>query len=455
MGDDQLARAEALAQSGDIEGARALGLAILAGDPGAAGAHNLLGFLAHSEGNLVQAEREFELAAALSPGDGDIQANLDVIRAEIEASRGASDEPPAKEFGATLEQLRRGWYGPDVSARLLGRLLASELPEAIEARLLALPGATSNDERRFLCRFASRFWDGQGDVFENGPMLGSTTRALALGMLNNPRRSPDALLQTFDWFHFGDDTDVAGVPFAAMVQHGLTTPEQLGRMQQSGSFKELFDSLHAGQDYSPLLRSHTAYLPGHRGELPATGEPVFEAPEERRYSLVFIDGCKSWHGTRHCMERLAAHVEPGAHFIFQDYGWYTCFWLSTFVGVLGDHFRLVANVDDTYTFELTRELTTADVVERFPDEPADLGRDAFDDLYTDALLAAGERADMQAIVTLTIHHAGALAVLGHREEAYDYIRPMLARPELFAFRRRFIEPALRSPTYMPEGEILL
>ena len=54
---------------------------------------------------------------------------------------------------------------------------------------------------RFLCRFASRLWDGEGDVFENGPMLGGTTRALALGMLANPAGSPDARLQTFDWFH--------------------------------------------------------------------------------------------------------------------------------------------------------------------------------------------------------------------------------------------------------------
>ena len=121
--------------------------------------------------------------------------------------------PAAQEFGGSLDELHTGTYGRDLSVRLL----ASDLPEQLQTGLSELPCATSLDERRFLCRLASRFWDGRDDVFENGSMLGGTTRALLLGMLANPAREPHALLQTFDWFHSGPDADVSGVPFDAMI----------------------------------------------------------------------------------------------------------------------------------------------------------------------------------------------------------------------------------------------
>jgi hypothetical protein len=453
MTDDDLTRAEALVEHGEFDAARELGERL----PESAGSHNLLGVLAHREGRLIEAQRHFEHACALAPEDADARANLDVVREELGALYGVAPPvaAPAQEFGGTIDELYSGAYGPDLSSRLLGRLFASRLSEDVEARLFGIPGATTRDELRFLCRFVARLWNGEGDVFENGPMLGGTTRALALGMLANPRRAEAARLQTFDWFHAGPDTDVGGVPFDAMIQQRLMTDAQKRDMDASGSFKALFDSLHSGHDYSPLVQSHVAYLPGSPGDAPATGEPLFEPPEDRRYSLVFIDGCKSWYGTRYCFERLASCIEPGSPVIFQDYGWYTCFWLPAFVGALADHFRLVAHVDDTYAFELTKALSPATVVERFPAHPRDVGRDAFDDLFLRLGIDAGERSDMHSVVSLTIQHAGALAYLGLLDEAREHIEALLSRPELFPYRRRFIEPALRSPTYTPEGPIEL
>jgi hypothetical protein len=458
MSEDDLARAEALVEQGEFDAARALAERLLMDRSDSAGAHNLLGFLAHREGRLIEAQREFEHACALAADDADARANLDLVRAELGALYGAPAAAPAApehEFGGTIDELHAGAYGPDISARLLGRLLASPLPDEVEARLFQVPGATTRDELRFLCRFASRLWNGEGDVFENGPMLGGSTRALALGMLANPVRSPDARLQTFDWFHAGPNTDVAGVPFDAMIQQGLMTGAQKREMDATGSFKALFDSLHAGRDYTPLVQAHVAYLPGAPGDVPATGEPLFEPPADRRYSLVFIDGCKSWYGTRFCFERLAPLIEPGSHLVFQDYGWYTCFWLPSLIGVLADHFRLVAHVDDTYAFELLKPLSPTTVIERFPAHPRDVGRDAFDDLFLRLGIDAGERSDMHAVVSLTIQHAGALAYIGLLDEAREHIAGMLSRPELFPYRRRFIEPALRSPTYTPDGPIEL
>ena len=95
------------------------------------------------------------------------------------------------------------------------------------------------------------------------------------------------------------------------------------------------------------------------------------------------------------------------------------------------------------------------IEQRFPDEPTDLDRDAYDDIFLKLGMDAGVRGDVHTIVSLSIQHAGALAYLGYKDEARVHISSMLGRPELFQYRQRMIERALRSPTYTPEGPVLL
>jgi hypothetical protein len=448
MSDSQvdLAQAEAHVMAGDLDGARAIAEAMLAADPTDAGAHNVLGFIAHRELRLLDAKREFELAG----NDEDARANLATVEAQIAAMDNAHAD-----FSCTVEDLAGGLLGPDVSPRLLGLLCSQPFDEQLEARVNQLPSAASANERRFLLRFAGRLWDGDGDVFENGPLLGGTTRGLALGMLANPRRREGALLQTHDWFSSRVPLDLPPNVWEHLVAHGLITQDHVAEMERSGSFQALYDHLHSGQDYSPLVRSHEAYLPGHRGDVPAHGEAVYRAPEGREFSLVFVDGCKSWYGTKHWLVETCQAIRPGSHVVFQDYGWYTCFWLPALHAVLEDHFRLVAYVDDTYAFQLVNALDPATVEERFPDTPAEFGRDAFDDTFLKLGIDAGVRSDVHAMVSLTIQHAGALAYIGLLDEAREHIAGMLGRPEFFPFRARFIAPALESPTYTPDGPIRL
>jgi hypothetical protein len=309
-------------------------------------------------------------------------------------------------------------------------------------------------ERAFLVRFAAHFWDGVGDVFENGPLLGGSTRALAIGMLANPGRTPGARLHTHDWFSSRVKLDLHPHAFQNMILAGLITQAQHDEMMASGSFQALYDALHAGHDYSGLIVSHEAYLPGRRGDAPAHGEAIYAPPADRSFNLVFVDGCKSWYGTKHFIRETCEQISVGAHFIFQDYGWYTCFWLSTLIGRLGEHFRLVAHVDDTYAFELTRAITPELIDERFPDTPDELGPEAFADLYRGLLHNAGDRNDVHSIVALHIQHAGALAHMGLLAEAKAQIEPLLDRPELFRFDW-LIREALGSPTYTPDGPIEL
>lgn len=442
----ELARAEALVAAGDLDGARAIADRVLAGAPGHSPAHNLRGFIAHREGRLHDAEREFALAG----DDEDAHANLAAVRAEL-ASGGAGDEA---DFAGTLEDLAGGLFG-DLSPRLLGALLAYPLEPALHQRLDELPTATSIHERCFLFRFAARFWDGRGDVFENGPLLGGTTRALALGMLANARRQPGTALHTYDWFSSRVPLDLPAGAFERLVAEGFVTPAQQAAMEGSGSFQGVYDALHAGEDYGALITSHEAYLPGARDDVPAHGEAVYAGPERGPLGLVFVDGCKSWYGTKHWFARTCESIRAGGHLVFQDYGWYTCFWLPVLVGLLPEHFVLIAHVDDTYAFELIEPVDPAAVDARFPDHPAELGRKELDRVFSAALTDAGNRGDTHGIVAHTIQHAAALAYLGRRDEARERIAAMRSRPEFASLRERFIERAIVSPTYTPEGPITL
>jgi len=73
------------------------------------------------------------------------------------------------------------------------------VPEDLALFLDAIPSETTPSERRFLWQFFASIWDGAGDVLEVGPFLGGTSRAIARGMLDNPRYKGGRLL-TYDKF---------------------------------------------------------------------------------------------------------------------------------------------------------------------------------------------------------------------------------------------------------------
>ena len=80
--------------------------------------------------------------------------------------------------------------------------------EALHARLDELPSATTVGERWFFHNLRRAPLERRRDIFENGPLMGGTTRAPRLGMLANPRRRPEALLHTHDWFNSAIGLDV-------------------------------------------------------------------------------------------------------------------------------------------------------------------------------------------------------------------------------------------------------
>jgi hypothetical protein len=329
-----------------------------------------------------------------------------------------------------------------------------EMNEEVVARLNELPSATTPAERQFALHYTAAYWDGKGDVFENGPLLGGATRALGMGMMFNEKRHPDSLLQTYDWWSSHEALDVSTEDIKALVSR-LDTDEAttVWRAFVDGSFLPLFESIHRYQDYGDLVAPHVGYLPGHRGDTASDSAATFQAPD-REFGLAFIDGCKSWYGTKHWFCEMAPHFRPGTSILFQDFGHYTCFWLPMLIGLMPDRFKLRGYVDYTYLFVLEDPPTAAEVEAVFPDEPTDLPAQTYDDTLGPLLMAAGERGDGREVLLLQMQRAAAYAYIGKTDEAREILDRLLTQADWASFRA-YLKQARVSPTYTPEGRIEL
>ena len=415
---------------------------------------------------IAAAAGETEVARSVLRGVSAIDSSHRDARQNLQALGGSPLD---------VDSLRAGSLGPALSPKLLGHLFATPPPAdpSLAARIDQLPSATAPGERWLYFNVAAHLWSGRADLLENGPLLGGTTRAACLGMLANPRRSAGARLHTYDWFRTqpgrdGVDSDLAALVPAdqldGLVRRGLLSPPTLERMHAERDFEPVFRELHAGHDYSPLLGVHRASLPDLPDDVEGAAD-LFSLPAGSDVEIAFVDGCKSWFGTRWFLDALAGANRPGSLVVLQDFGWHTCFWISSVIGLMLDRVRLIAYNGTTYVFEFPDGLTPDDVA-RIPASPEELGGAGFDELYSQLLEWAWELDDSWLLLALTLQHAGALAYLGYREEARRSITAVMERREYGATHApaathrpmalKLIRDARRTPTYHPRtGEVRL
>ena len=299
-----------------------------------------------------------------------------------------------------------------------------------------------------LYNFARIAWSGQDDVLEMGPFLGGTTRALALGMRDNPHRDTSCRLVTCDRFDSYFSNEELRSILEPLVISGVLTQSQLDALQNSTDFSAVFEEIHGNEQYAGFLSIVNAQLPMLPNQ--SVHGPADFTPGERPLGLIFVDGCKSWFAMKYFMTRVAPVAPKGSFFLFQDYGMYTCFWIPAFVALNPEHFRLVAFVDATYVFRLIKQLDV-DALERFPDEPGRLGESHLDSLYEPLVEEAGARRDSRGFVTASLQHAAAVAYLGQLERARSMIDALGADQRCRGFEY-MVRAAREVPTYVPLTE---
>jgi hypothetical protein len=309
-------------------------------------------------------------------------------------------------------------------------------------------------ERVLLYNLLARVWSGQGNVLEIGPFLGGTTRAMALGMLQNPKRDPGARLYTYDKFEKYYNREELLSALDHLFQKGILPEEVKDQIRRSDNFLEIFQLLHKDREYYPLIRPRVGVLPNTKDEVGRL-ERIFALDKGQEFDLVFVDGCKGWYPTKYFMLELAAHTEPGTYFIFQDYGWYTCFWIAAFVEIMSHCFDFITNVDDIYVFKLERNLTTQEIDAAFPDTPQELGADCLNAMFEGLSQRAMDLDDMRGYFRHQLHRVSSLAYLGEKPLALRILKGLL---DFSYFRSRedylvVINSAARVPAYTPEGNV--
>ena len=305
-------------------------------------------------------------------------------------------------------------YAPPTSTH--GALMPLLLPDARTAAMLdQIPSQTTRAERRFLYHFFSQLWTGQ-NVLEVGPFLGGTTRAIALGMLDNPRRAPQAGLHTYDRFRYYMNGQSLRDLIGPLVANGELAERDVAEIGESADFEAIFNRLHGKHEYNRLIRCVNGPLPDLPEEV-AAGAHLFRTPPGIAFDAVFIDGCKSWFGTRYFMQAVVPQAQVGAWFIFQDYAHHPCFWLPAFMGTFGDFFHLGLYVDSTYAFQLRRPLTAQDIQARFPESPDAWDEKQFETLFRRLIQEACDRDDPRTQIVYAIQWAAALAYVGKKAAA--------------------------------------
>lgn len=141
------------------------------------------------------------------------------------------------------------------------------------------------------------------------------------------------------------------------------------------------------------------------------------------------------------------HIKPGACYILQDYGYYQCFWIPFFVGIMKEFFSLVAYTHNTYAFILQKNLSHDIIDRRFPDQPEKLSKGIFKDVFNELHEGACERRDHYMQVSHRLQHAAALAYIGHISSAKDMILDVKSSAFLSPYDKTCVFGALESPTY--------
>jgi hypothetical protein len=310
-----------------------------------------------------------------------------------------------------------------------------------------IPSETTPAERRLLYVLFRFVWCGVGNVFEVGPFLGGTTRAIALGMDANPRRSPSARLVTADKFTDYYDAAALANYLKPLIEKGVLTCVDRHAIGERGRFREIFDRIHRPHPYAQFLQVMDAVLPDLPEQL-SGGGPFIDLAPIAPVDAFFIDGCKSWFGTKYMLKQAARAASPGAWFIFQDYGMYTCFWIPACVYLLRDQFRLLLYTDCTYVWALERPFSEADVDAAIPDRAEDVPDDVFRRMFEDLEQEARRREDRRSIVVYPAQYAATCAYRGDKDRARRLLDDLKTKPAALGYED-LLDRVRRAPTYRP------
>ena len=267
-----------------------------------------------------------------------------------------------------------------------------------------IPSEASYNERLFLywlCRMNSL----KGNVLEIGPFIGGTTRAIGMG-INDNSFSEDYKLLTIDKF---DDY----YPSSIFKKMGVVSVQDY-KDTEIIPFYNIFLDYHSGTSYEKHIIAKKFSLPDKKGDKWNPEILVDFAP----YSIVFVDGCKSWYSLKSLFSELAEKMVVGSYVIFQDYGRFTCFWIPVFCYIFKEYFLFEGEVSSTHVFRYKGGLNRETIDQLYTDSPYEWDEIKINKFY-DIMDENAHRSFYRTI--FKIQRAGFLAYIGQKNQARDLL----------------------------------
>jgi len=232
----------------------------------------------------------------------------------------------------------------------------SYLQHPIDPAILGVPGLISPQERTLLSFLAARCWRPGDRIVDAGCFLGSSTRALLDGLVQNPHfaRGPAPIVHSYDLF-------IADQATASTYLPGMG-------VEPGGSFEALFRA---------NVEAQREWVAVHAGDVRThvwSGEPI---------RILFLDVIWSWDINGFVMRNFYPHLcADGAFVVHQDYvyAWYPYIPIS--MEYFGDHFEFIGYVP----------LATVAFRSRKPLDARDVAVDLLHDLDPETLLLLMARA---------------------------------------------------------------
>lgn len=332
----------------------------------------------------------------------------------------------------------KNYFSRDKRVSNLASFIHPKNEDRIVKLLGEIPSETSLSERLLLYWLAVTYGD-KGHIVELGPFLGGTTRALALGLEDNmmAQKKKVITIDRFEEYYKGEVLKKMNVLGAESFKNDELVP-----------FLPVFKSYHESHSYNKNIEVIIAAVP----DLPTKDWSLELGIGNDSVGILFIDGCKSWFSTKAFMISMIKKIQIGSFVIFQDYGRFTCFWLPVFCVYFSDYFKHVGNIDSTFVFRYVGGLDEEIIDNRFPDEPAETNPEVVQSLFND-LIAGGETTLQKVIyaIQLNAYKAYRGNLTGAKAGLLELKRNTAQESRAY----RLINQALESPTYTPEGSILL
>ncbi len=199
------------------------------------------------------------------------------------------------------------------------RVIARRPWARMDASRLAFPiTQTTWEERAFLYWAASACYRGEGAVIDAGCLAGSSTHALGLGLMENPRVSAGRHLHAYDLFRFEDYMRGA---FSTIGEGNRTVGE---------SFLDLFERLTG--EVSGVTHVHA-------------GDFLKERWGGGAVEILFVDLAKNWELEQHCSATFMPAMIPGRSLLIQqDYFHVWCPWIHLRMDVVRDYVEFAGYV---------------------------------------------------------------------------------------------------------------